>query len=404
MTATLGTNGSAGASGGWEVHQFLPSAGARDAVGAHTLQSARALAAAGLNGGIWAEDIQADMAKDVRATDVYETFRPARRRSNIILYQLATGSRAFVSRLVGWPEPKMIYFHNITPSRFFDPWAPDEMLNMAWGREELKLLAPHVAVALANSEFSAAELRELGIEDVRVIPPYLPPALDTEPDPAHLDWLQRTKRGLDVLCVSRLVPHKGHLDLLRAFAALRAAVDPNARLLLVGPWGPEPYMRAIFRLRDRLNVEGVLLTGSVSAATLAAHYRHADVFVSLSRHEGFGLPLIEAMRQGLPVVAYDAAAVAETMDGAGVLLGTLDPTVVAEVVVRAGQPGSLRGALVRRQRERVARLDAVPRDRLLVEACLAVTAGAGAARAATGRVGPEVVAGEAAGSSSRRAL
>ena len=357
-----------------QVHQFLPSAGARDAVGAHTLQSARALAAAGLDGGIWAEDIQPDMVKHVRATDVYETLRPARRRSNILLYQVATGSRAFVSRMVGWPEPKMIYFHNITPSRFFDPWAPDEMLNMAWGREELTLLAPHVRVGLANSEFSAAELRELGIDDVRVVPPYLPPALDTEPEPAHLDWLGRTKRGLDVLCVSRLVPHKGHLDLLRAFAALRAAVDPQARLLLVGAWGPEPYMRALFRLRNKLGLEGVVLTGSVSAATLAAHYRHADVFVSLSRHEGFGLPLVEAMRQGLPVVAYDAAAVAETMDGAGVLLGSLDPLVVAEVVARAGRPGPLRDQLVRQQRERVARLDAVPRDRLLVEACLDVAA------------------------------
>ena len=367
----MSTNGAAG----WQVHQFLPSAGARDAVGAHTLQSAKALAAAGLAGGIWAEDIQPDMAKDVRATDVYETLRPSRRRSNVVLYQLATGSRTLVPRLVEWPEPKMIYFHNITPSRFFDPWAPDEMLNMAWGREELKLLAPHVRVALANSEFSAVELRDLGIEDVRVVPPYLPPALDSDPDPAHLDWLRRTKRGLDVLCVSRMVPHKGHLDLLRAFAALRAGVDPNARLLLVGAWGPESYMRALFRLRDKLGLEGIVFTGSVSAATLAAHYRHADVFVSLSRHEGFGLPLLEAMRQGLPVVAYDAAAVAETMGGAGVLLGSLDPLLVAEVVARAGQPGSLRDELVRRQRERVARLDAVPRDRLLVEACLAAVDG-----------------------------
>ena len=381
MKATQGTNGSPGV----EVHQFLPSAGARDAVGAHTLQTARALAAAGLAGGIWAEDIQPDMAKDVRATDVYETLRPARRRSNVVLYQVATGSRAFVSRLVGWPEPKMIYFHNITPSRFFDPWAPDEMLNMAWGREELKLLAPHVRVALANSHFSAAELRELGIDDVRVVPPYLPPALDSDPEPAHLDWLRRTKRGLDVLCVSRLVPHKGHLDLLRAFAALRASVDPDARLLLVGAWGPEAYLRALFRLRDRLGLEGVVLTGSVSAATLAAHYRHADVFVSLSRHEGFGLPLIEAMRQGLPVVAYDAGAVAETMDGAGVLLGTLDPLVVAEVVARAGRPGPVRESLLRHQEKRVARLDAVPRDRLLVEACLTAATALAPTSAGPGR-------------------
>jgi glycosyltransferase involved in cell wall biosynthesis len=361
--------------GGWEVQQFLPSAGYRDAVGAHALQTKRALAAAGLGGRIWAEDIQPEMAREVRPVDVYETQRPGRRRANVLLYHMATGSRVLVSRLIGWPEPKAIYFHNITPSRFFDPWAPDDMLLVAWGREELTLLAPHVGVAMANSEFSAGELRALGIEDVRVVPPYLPPALDSDPEPAHADWLRRTKRGLDVLCVSRLVPHKGHLDLLRAFAVLQGAIDPGARLLLVGAWGPERYMRALFRLRHQLDVKGVIFTGSVPAATLAAHYRHADVFVSLSQHEGFGLPLIEAMRQGLPVVAHDAAAVAETMGGAGVLLGTRDPLVVAEVVAKVGQDGPLRDELVRNQFERVARLDAVPRDRLLVEAVLAATGG-----------------------------
>ncbi|MCA1691735.1 MAG: glycosyltransferase, partial [Actinobacteria bacterium] len=288
-----------------------------------------------------------------------------------ILYQASTGSRGLVADLLTWSEPKAIYYHNITPSRFFEPWAPGDALNLAWGREELQQLAPHVAVAVANSEYSAEELRRLGIEDVRVVPPYLPPALQTAPNPSHAGWLRRTKKGLDLLMVSRLVPSKGHLHLLRAFAALRSAVDRAARLFVVGAWGPESYMRALFRLREKLGLEGVVFTGSVSAATLAAHYQEADVFVSLSEHEGFGLPLIEAMRQGLPVVAYDAAAVGETMGGAGVLLGTLDPLVVAEVLGRVGADPDLQANLKRGQFERMKAIDAVPRDRLLVDAVLA---------------------------------
>jgi glycosyltransferase involved in cell wall biosynthesis len=354
-----------------EVHQFLASMGFRDAVGTHAIETRRALASAGIGGALWAEDIQSEMARETRTFDLYQSLRPKRRRSATLLYQASTGTRGLVSDLVGWPEPKMIYYHNITPARFFEAWAPGDALNLARGREELKVLAPHVRVAVANSQYSASELVGLGIEDVRVVPPYLPPALDTPPNPTHAQWLRRTKRGLDVLSVARLVPHKGHLHLLRAFAALRAAVDPGARLFVVGAWGPEAYMRALFRLRDKLGVEGIAFTGSVSAATLAAHYQTADVFLSLSEHEGFGLPLIEAMRQGVPVVAYDAGAVGETLDGAGVLLGTLDPLVVAEVVARVGGDDDLRAQLRDRQRERVNRIDGVPRDALLVEAVLA---------------------------------
>ncbi|HEX6597619.1 MAG TPA: glycosyltransferase family 4 protein, partial [Acidimicrobiales bacterium] len=259
-------------------------------------------------------------------------------------------------------------YHNVTPARFFEPYGPAAALNLRWGREELKVLAPHSRVAMANSAYSAEELRELGVDDVRVVPPYLPPTVDATPNPEHASWLRRTKRGIDVLAVGRVVPHKGHLHLLRAFAALRAAVDPGARLFVVGAWGPEDYMRALFRAREELGAEQVVFTGSVSEESLAAHYQEADVYLSLSEHEGFGLPLIEAMRKGRPVVAYAGGAVGETLDGTGVLLDTLDPPTVAEVVGRVAGDAELRATIVAGQRRRVAELDALPRDAEVVRA------------------------------------
>jgi glycosyltransferase involved in cell wall biosynthesis len=281
-----------------------------------------------------------------------------------------------VELLAQRPEPKVVYYHNVTPARFFAPYAPAEALNLEWGREELKVLVPHVRVAMANSEFSAQELRDLGVEDVRVVPPYLPATVDAPPNPTHAAWLRRSRRGLDLLAVGRIVPHKGHLHLLRAFAALRAAVDPGARLFVVGAWGPETYMRALFAARERLGVDGVVFTGSVSEATLAAHYQEADVFVSLSEHEGFGLPLVEAMRKGRPVVAYAGGAVEETLEGAGVLLRTLDPPTVAEVIGRVAGDDRLRKEVVARQHQRLEELDRIPRDRLVVEAVSDARAGA----------------------------
>ena len=351
-----------------EVHQFLPSLGWRDAVGTHTLEMRRAFAEAGIKGGVYAEEMHGEFFRTASPPDVYAGRRSARHGGNVLLYQASTGSRGMVHLLASRPEPKVLYYHNVTPARFFDPYLPAAALNLRWGREELRVLAPHVRVAMANSEFSAAELRELGVEDVRVVPPYLPPTVDAEPSATHAGWLRRTKRGTDVLAVGRVVPHKGHLHLLRAFAALRAAVDPGARLFVVGSWGPEEYMRAIFRLREELGAESVVFTGSVAEETLAAHYQEADVFLSLSEHEGFGLPLIEAMRKGTPVVAYAGGAVGETLDGSGVLLDTLDPPTVAEVVGRVASDEDLRKRIVEGQRERMAGLDRLPRDTQVVQA------------------------------------
>jgi glycosyltransferase involved in cell wall biosynthesis len=125
-------------------------------------------------------------------------------------------------------------------------------------------------------------------------------------------------------------------------------------------------MEALARLAERLAPGAVTFTGGVSTAELVAYYRRADVFLCMSEHEGFGVPLVEAMRMRLPVVAYDAGAVAETLDGAGVLVGTRDPRVVAEVVARVAADPALAAELCRRQLERAAELEAYPRDEMLV--------------------------------------
>src|SRR5207237_6902141 len=116
-------------------------------------------------------------------------------------------------------------------------------------------------------------------------------------------------------------------------------------------------------------------TGPVSDAALAAHYRHADAFVCLSEHEGFGVPLVEAMRAELPIVAYDAGAVGETLGGTGVLLRTVDPRAVAEVVARVAGDAALRPELTRRQLLRAAELESFPRDEAIVRALQSAEAG-----------------------------
>ena len=127
-------------------------------------------------------------------------------------------------------------------------------------------------------------------------------------------------------------------------------------------------MHLLARHIDRLTPGAVVLTGPVSDAQLAAYYAQADMFICLSEHEGFGLPLIEAMRAQVPVIAYDAGAVGETMGSAGVLVRTLEPAVLAEVVARVATDKQLQGELRERQATRAAELEGFPRQQALMSA------------------------------------
>jgi len=157
--------------------------------------------------------------------------------------------------------------------------------------------------------------------------------------------------------VSRLLPHKAQHDVIKAFAAYRLAYDPAARLTLIGSVGSARYVEALGDFIDDLGLgSAVDLTGSVTPGGLGAHYRMADVYVSASEHEGFGVPLLEAMAHDVPVVAYASSAVPETVGEAAALLADKSPTVVAAAVHRVIGDPALRASLVAAGRRRLEEL------------------------------------------------
>ncbi|HEX6381102.1 MAG TPA: glycosyltransferase, partial [Acidimicrobiia bacterium] len=317
------------------VHQFLPVFAAGDAIGSHVLRIRDTLRAAGYESEIFADVIHPPMRRHARS---FLDFRaPADGRGVHLLYHLSTGSR-MAAWLAEQTAPLAVDYHNITPAEYFDRWQPQAAAVAREARAEMRRLASSTRYGLADSSYNALELTEEGYPDTAVVPILIDfTEYDAAPDTATLTRLRRRAEsgGAQWLFVGRVAANKCQHDIVAAFAAYRQLFDPRARLSIVGGRTLLLYARALERLADELGVaDAVDFTDNLKFPQLLAHYRAADVFVCASDHEGFCVPLLEAMHHRLPVVAYASTAVPETLGGGGLLLGTKAPTTVAAAVHR----------------------------------------------------------------------
>ena len=254
--------------------------------------------------------------------------------ADLLIYHLSIGSE-LTERFFAHTGPRIVRYHNVTPARYFEGWDPPMVEVMEKGRLELRQVASVSDLGLGVSEYNRRELEAAGFlrtDSLPIIPDH--DELDKEPDPrVAADLAARLERGPLWLFVGRFVPNKSQVDLVRAFAAYRRGSSRDATLLLIGSAFTASYRDATVALAADLGVaDSVLVPGQVSDEELVACYRAASVFVCLSEHEGFCLPLIEAMRHRVPIVAYAAAAVPETLAGAGLILDDKDPVLVAATV------------------------------------------------------------------------
>jgi len=325
------------------IHQFVPSFTARDAIGSHVVQVQRALQERGHR-------------SDIFDASSYRRFKPEG-DDTMLVYHLSVGSE-IAELMLERPEPLVVNYHNITPSAFFRRWDRQRAHAADQGRRQLARLAPRATLAIADSGFNEQELRESGYASTCVVPILVDlRAFDREPDAATLQRLQAERRGggAQLLFVGRITANKAQHDVLRAFAWYREVHDPKARLHLVGWTSPGPYISALRDAVAELGLEAsVDLPGSVTPEELIAYYRTANVFVCLSDHEGFCVPLLEAMHHRVPIVAYAAGAVPETVGDGAVVLDDKRPALVAEAIHAVMADERLRADLVAAGQARLA--------------------------------------------------
>lgn len=251
---------------------------------------------------------------------------------------------------------KAIIYHNVTPHTFFLGVAEEIAHQLKLGREEVAMLAGAADVNMAVSQFNASELVELGYEDVKVVPL----VLDLErlsqgkPDKAMLKDFKEPKTTIGF--IGRVAPNKCIEDLMHAFYYYKTYVNPNSRFILAGSYGATMiYKQVLEMFRNKLDLEDFHILGSVTEDQLRTVYQLSEVFLCMSEHEGVCIPLLEAMQSGTPVLAYAAAAIPETMDGAGVIVREKNWPAIAKMIQKMVEPGPFREGLIAGQHSRLER-------------------------------------------------
>jgi len=356
------------------VHQFIPALNPHDATGTHTIKLRDALRRAGWRSEIFAEAIHDDLAPLAYKHWMYPEHAA---EGDVAIYQFTTSS-AVAGYLAEHGLPLILDFHNFTGPEYFAGWEPGTVRRAAKAAEELALLAPQAMLGLAKSPFSEEELRRAGCRRTAVVPVLAEYGrVTSNPDPRVAAELARLAAGggADILFVGRVVPSKAQHELVKALWAYRRLYDARARLHLVGGTSSFEYTKALQAFVHDLGLSAaVRLTGEVSDAALAAHFHAADVYLSLSAHEGFGVPLVEAMVAGVPVVTRGAGAVAETVADAALVLAAADPSYVAAAVHRACTDNRLRATLTASGHRRAAQLSGDAAAARVVDAVAEVVA------------------------------
>lgn len=331
------------------VHQLLPSFSDADAIGAQVVVLRRFLLEAGYASTVFSNSIYDAARAFARPIKDLPGFAQAR---DAVVFHFSLGKEA-IDVFSSFPGRRILVYHNITPAEYFDEVNSQMARQCREGRDALRQLAGVTDLALGVSEYNRRELEAAGFRKTGVLPIPVDPEMVRGPaDPSRLR--QFSGDAVNVFHVGRFAPNKKVEDLLKIFYFYRK-IRPESRLILAGnDCNTESYAFAVREMADTLQLKDVFFIGRISNAELAACYRRAHVYLGMSEHEGFCVPVVEAMAAGVPVIAFAAAGVPETLGDGGILVKEKRYPEIAELLERVVTDEGLRGRLIDAGRRRAA--------------------------------------------------
>lgn len=328
------------------LNQVAEAALVGDATSDHVFLIRRWLREMGFSSEVYSPNTQKELESEVRRFSI-----SALEGEEILVFHHTIGSTALDEV---WEKriPLILIYHNITPPEFFVGTDPVLTRQLERGREQLVKVRPITRLALAASPYSELELKELDFSQTGVLPIVLDEAKYDLPLDGRIQ-AERQIYGPILLFVGRVSPNKRQEDLIKLLYFYRR-FEPDARLVLIGGLQGKEYVSWLRQFAEGLGLgDAITFAGHVSQQEMVTYYKTADLFVSMSEHEGFCKPLIESMHLGLPVLAYGSTAVPSTMGGAGVLFHEKDFEALAEIVGILVNNQGLRQRIIAGQNERV---------------------------------------------------
>jgi len=346
-----------------EVHQFATSLSYGDAISDEMLEIQRALMDNGYESKIFIRFYDPRMARHIKD---YREYTKYSSKENVVIFHFSIGSP--VSKMFfRIPDRKIMIYHNITPHKYFLDYHRILARECYKGRLEIKLFVDKVDLALGDSEFNRRELERQGYTDTGVLPLLLNLKKFDRPGDAVVRRIFDNGKWT-VLFVGRVIPNKKFEDVIKVFHFYKKHFNPDSQLILAGDYrGMDRYLIALQKLVDELDLSDVHVTGHVEFPELISYFKLADTYLSLSEHEGFGVPLIESFYNRTPVVALAAGAVEETMNGGGILLRNKDLFRTAALLDRLKRDPAFRERIIESQNKALERYKRENVIRILME-------------------------------------
>lgn len=328
-----------------QIHQILPTLSQGDAIGNEVRLMQSLFREWGYTSHIFAENIHPETtAFYVKKYEKYS------HKDNILVYHYSIGSdiTEFFKTL---PDKKILIYHNITPPEYFVGINEGLFKLLKDGRDSLPSLVPFVKLAIGDSEYNRQELEKMGFSRTAVLPILID--FDTY-HRFNTSIVQKYKDDyVNILFVGRISPNKKQENILKIFYYYKS-INPKSRLFLVGGFnGCERYLDQLRDIVKKLQLSDVVFTGPVPFEDLISYYKIADIFLCMSEHEGFCIPLVESMFFNIPIIAYNSTAVPYTLKNSGILVNEKQYDEIAELINFITEDNNLKRKIIEQQKERL---------------------------------------------------
>ncbi|GGF92295.1 glycosyltransferase family 4 protein [Paenibacillus abyssi] len=329
------------------INQLLPAMSYGDAVSNSAINMQKYLRDSGHTANIYAEHIHPKLTHLVKPASKIP-------KNEAVIYHMAIGCD-LAYEIPKFTSKRMLLYHNVTPDHFFRGYDDQSADLCVRARKELIYLKDYMDAAFADSSYNKSELDELGYRNTAVTPIII--NFEDYDAPVHhqlMTRLQRSKKGTDLLFVGRIAPNKKQEDIIKTFYFYKKYFDKNARLFLVGSYTRmERYHWELKELARQLELTDVYITGHVPFNEILTYYKNADIFINMSEHEGFCVPLLEAMKFELPIISFKKSAVPETLGNGGLLVVEKDYKSIAALIKVVIDDQELKNRLLENQKQRL---------------------------------------------------